>query len=119
MAVEQTSRQVLTSPLKLFSPKEKKTQTNRRKKSRKTGLSVRFQSIEEPVIKGEKAAQKHASERLLNSFVATPSVMEENNNPEMDPIPSLSTEDWPFVQSSWRYITLCLNELDNRDLNYR
>ena len=112
-------RQVLTSPLKLFSPKEKKQQTHRRKKSRKKSMSVRFQSIEEPVMQGEKAAQKHASERLLNSFIATPSVMDENENPEMDPIPSLSTDDWPFVQSSWRYITMCLNELDNRDLNYR
>ena len=79
---------------------------------------MRFQSTDS-LIQGEKAAQEFASMRLLQSFEATPSVVDENDYPDFEPIPSLCAEDWPFVQSSWRYITLCLNELDNRDLNYR
>ncbi len=114
-------KQVFTSPLKLFSPsKEKKTKrAPRRRRGAKKSLSVRFQSGDSDLIQGEKAAQLFASEKLMNSFIAAPSVLDENDNSEMEPIPSLSTDDWPFVQSSWRYITLCLNELDNRDLNYR
>ncbi len=112
-------KQVLTSPLKLFSPsKSKKNKPQPRKKNSKKSLSVRFQSTDS-LIQGEKAAQEFASMRLLQSFEATPSVVDENDYPDFEPIPSLCAEDWPFVQSSWRYITLCLNELDNRDLNYR
>jgi len=33
-------------------------------------------------------------------------------------IPSLSSGDWPFVQSAWRFLKECLNELDNRDLAF-
>ena len=36
-----------------------------------------------------------------------------------DPIPALSKEDWPFVQSSSRFAKQCLDELENRDLSYR
>lgn len=104
--------QVLTSPLKLFSPSKEKKATRVQKKSKK----IMLQSHN---IIGEKAAQSFASSKLLKSFLVAPSVMETNESVEMEPIPSLSIDDWPFVQSSWRYITLCLNELDNRDLNYR
>jgi len=113
-------KQVFTSPLKLFSPSKerKKAKPPRRKKASKKSLSVKFQSGDSDLIQGEKAAQMFASQRLMNSFTAAPSVLDESENQEMEPIPSLSMDDWPFVQSSWRYITLCLNELDNRDLNY-
>ena len=42
-----------------------------------------------------------------------------DKNDDSVPIPVLSVDDLPFVQSSWRFVKECLNELDNRDLIYR
>jgi len=106
-------RRMLTSPLKLFSPSKEKVTRSPRRKSQ--SLSIRFKDGNS-VLQGEKAAQKFASNVLLNSFIATPSV--QDGQSDADTLPSLSVDDWPFVQSSWRFITLCLNELDNRDMNY-
>ena len=110
-------RQVLTSPIKLFSPSQEAKAKSPQKM--KKSISVRFRGVDESVIHGGKAARTCASQRLLKSFLECPSVISKNENPDVEPIPSLSKADWPFVQSSWRYITMCLNEFDNRDLNYR
>ena len=106
-------RNFLTSPLKLFSPSQKK-KTPRRSKQK--ALNVRF-GIGEKALFDPEAAQMLVSGKLLSVFTETPSVLDEVY--DVDPIASLSRVDWPYVQSSWSFLRDCLNELDNRDLAYR
>jgi hypothetical protein len=102
----------LVSPLKLFSPSKSK------KKGKKTkSMSVRFNHGNKPVLLGAKAAQEIASEKLIRTFSATPSIRDPQS--EIVRLPALSEDDWPTVQSSWKFISECLNELDNRDLAFR
>lgn len=54
--------------------------------------------------------------RLMNMSPSTPSVKDKND--DAVPIPALSVDDLPFVQSSWIFVKECLDELDNRDLVY-
>jgi len=114
-------RKMLTSPLKLFSPSShRKKALNAAKQSprRKTqrAMNVRFDTSDRFLV-GKKAAQRLASKKLLSAFTETPSVLDEVY--DLDPISALSHVDWPYIQSSWRFLVDCLNELDNRDLAYR
>ena len=114
-------RKMLTSPLKLFSPSShRKKPPNAAKQSphRKSqrAMNVRFDTSDRFLI-GKKVAQRLASEKLLSTFTETPSVLDEVY--DLDPISALSHVDWPYIQSSWRFLVDCLNELDNRDLAYR
>ena len=102
----------LVSPLKLFSPSKSK-----RKGLKKKSMSVRFNHGNKPVLLGQKAAQEIASEKLITTFTATPSVRDPPS--EIVRLPALCENDWPTVQSSWKLISECLNELDNRDLAFR
>ena len=103
---------VLVSPLKLFSPSKSKKKGDKAK-----SMSVRFNHGNKPVLLGQKAAQEIASEKLMRTFSATPSVRDPPS--EIVRLPALSEDDWPTVQSSWKLISECLNELDNRDLAFR
>lgn len=106
-------RNVLTSPLRLFSP-SKPTHTPNRNKP--TLNFVRFDA-DENVIKGVDSARTLVTEKLISQFTVTPSIQEDIV--DIDPIPSLSFVDWPYIQSSWRFVTSCLNELESRNLAYR
>lgn len=115
-------RNILTSPLKLFSPSSHKKnlptntkQHNPRRKAQRT-MNVRFDTSEKALL-GEKAAQRLVSKKLQSTFTDTPSALDEVY--DLDPISALSHVDWPYIQSSWRFLADCLNELDNRDLAYR
>ncbi len=106
-------RSILTSPLKLFSP----SSSQRKRVPRKnTKFDYHFDRNRSHVV-GVEAAQKIASNRLISNFDQTPSVHDEVF--DIDPIAALNPTDWPFIQSSWRFMTDCLNELDNRDLAFR
>jgi len=113
-------RKILASPLRLFSPSShKKKSSNNAKHSpcRKTqrAMNVRFDTSERSLI-GKKSAQRLASDKLQAMFTDTPSALDEVY--DLDPISALSHVDWPYTQSSWRFLADCLNELDNRDLGY-
>lgn len=114
-------RKLLTSPMKLFSPKSQKaknqhTPKSNPRKNKQQALNVRFETDDGPLI-GVGAAQKLASKKLLSTFIETPSVMDKDAS--TDPIAALSEGDWPFIQSTWLFLSDCLNELDNRDLSFR
>ena len=49
---------------------------------------------------------------------STPSVKDDEDT-VLDPIPSLSNNDWPCIVSSWRFLKECLSELNDRNLAYR
>lgn len=111
---KQTSviRNVLTSPLRLFSPSKP---TNTPKRNKPALNFVRFDS-EDNVIKGVDSARSLVTEKLISQFTVTPSIQEDII--DIEPIPSLSFVDWPYIQSSWRFVTSCLNELESRNLAY-
>jgi len=50
-----------------------------------------------------------------NSGTTSPSA---NSEARMVLMPVLSSHDFPFIQSSWRFLKECLNELDDRNLLY-
>jgi hypothetical protein len=106
-------RNVLTSPLRLFSPSKSTHTPNRNKPILNF---VRFDA-DENVIKGVDSARTLVTEKLISQFTVTPSIQEDIV--DIDPIPSLSFVDWPYIQSSWRFVTACLNELESRNLAYR
>lgn len=107
-----TLRNVLTSPLRLFSPSKPK-----RVNQPKPVLNfVRFDA-EESMMEGLDSARSLASQKLVSFFIVTPSVYDDPC--DIDPIPSLSYVDWTWIQASWRFITSCLNELESRNLAYR
>lgn len=106
-------RNVLTSPLRLFSPSKP---TNTPKRNKPTLNFVRFDA-EQNVIKGVDSARIRVTEKLISQFTVTPSILEDVG--DIESIPSLSFVDWPYIQSSWRFIKSCLNELESRNLAYR
>lgn len=116
-------RGLFASPLKLFSPNQKRPvdpQTPQRQSPRRRKQQqphhITFDTNEKALI-GKKAARIIASENILSSFTETPSTLDEVY--DVDPISALSHVDWPFIFSSWGFLSDCLNELDNRDLAYR
>lgn len=54
------------------------------------------------------------SQQLLLSYRACPSVLDGRLT-----LPALSEQDAPVIHASWRWIDVCWNELENRDLCYR
>jgi hypothetical protein len=106
-------RNVLTSPLRLFSPSKP---TNTPKRNKPTLNFVRFDA-EENVFKGVDSARTLVTEKLISQFTVTPSILDDMG--DIEPIPSLSFVDWPYIQSSWRFVKSCLNELESRNLAYR
>lgn len=59
------------------------------------------------------ALHSTVTEHLLESYRACPSVKDGNIT-----LPSLNSEDWPVIQSSWRWIRSIWDELETRDLTY-
>ena len=76
------------------------------------------QKDDSKAISAEKSIQKKASNRLMRFQKSTPSVKDDEDT-VLDPIPSLSNNDWPCIVSSWRFLKECLSELNDRNLAYR
>jgi len=103
---------VIASPMRIFKSESGETNSGlpagRRLKAK--------EKVSHPMLRDRNCAEKFASDKLMNSFRETPSILDDQE--ELEPIPALSIDDWPFVQSTWRFLKECLNELDNRDLAY-
>ena len=57
--------------------------------------------------------QQAVSSHLLDRYRPCPSVLEEKTT-----FPSLNSEDWPVIVSSWRAVEAIVEELDSRDATY-
>ena len=115
-AQESSFAKMLKSPLKMFSPStQKKKVKPGSPRKKQEALNIRFDSPEKAFI-SQKSAAKLVSQKLISVFTETPSVMDAVY--DIDPIAALSPVDWPSLQSSSRFLTDCLNELDNRDLGF-
>jgi hypothetical protein len=57
--------------------------------------------------------QTLVSSHLLEHYRACPSVREGSIT-----LPSLNSDDWPVIQSSWRFVQATWEELETRDLTY-
>jgi len=102
----------LISPIRLLSTdNDKKDLRTRDKQSMRARKRCNY-----PILNSQESAGKFASDKLMSDFQDTPSINCESS--DIEPIPVLSSYDWPFVQSTWRFLKSCLNELDNRDLAY-
>jgi len=68
----------------------------------------------------QRSATEGASIILRRSFHPTLSVIQIANqgNRKATTIPSLSSDDYAYVQSSWRFLQEILSELDSRTLSY-
>lgn len=74
-----------------------------------------FVSIFSPKIHQHDATpQQIVSQQLLLGYRACPSVLDGRLT-----LPSLSEQDAPVINASWRWMDACWNELENRDLCYR
>lgn len=109
-------RKLLSSPMRLLSPSTRKLviteqDIQRRNKSHKISFDT-SKSIKNLCVKED--PKKLLGEKLLSSFTETDSVLE--NNREIHPVAALSSVDWPYVQSTWKVLADCLNELNERKL---
>lgn len=74
---------------------------------------LRSGSWSSPASSSKKILKDSASDHLLTSYRACPSVNEGGIT-----LPSLNSDDWPVVQSSWTWIKTIWEELESRDLTY-
>ena len=111
-------RKLLSSPMRLLSPSSRKLDITQQaiqpRKSHKVSFDT-SKSIKNICVQED--PKKLLGEKLLSSFTETDSVLE--NNREIDPVAVLSSIDWPYVQSTWKVLADCLNELNKRNLAHR
>jgi len=103
---------VIASPMRLFASEPKK-KTSRPLPRGENDANKRHGR---PMLRSRNCAEEFTSDKLMRSFIETPSIQCEQV--DVEPIAALSVDDWPFVQSTWRFLKEFLNELDNRDLAY-
>ena len=87
--------------------------------SRSRQESVRSSVTEKLITHAEPTPSVNRLDNSTNNIPTPGSSSSANNLLMHDPIPALSKEDWPFVQSTSRFVKQCLDELENRDLSYR
>ena len=83
--------------------------------------NIRFEDADDDSVEKTFVAKKDLKESLrdslLTSFEEGKSVTEHEEGYE-NAIPALSSIDWMYIQSTWRFLSDCLKELEDKNLSY-
>ena len=83
--------------------------------------NIRFEDADDDSVEKTFVAKKDPKESirdsLLTSFEEGKSVTEHEEGYE-NAIPALSSIDWMYIQSTWRFLSDCLKELEDKNLSY-